>query len=87
MQRIAALAFCWRFFSLIPLMVGSTSATGAPRPLEPRSDEHSNAEQEVQTGSRPAAARLGQDGTWACRNDRDGAAAGGGSGAAGTGSR
>lgn len=67
-------------------MVRSTSATGAPRHLEPHSDDHSNVEQEMQRDTCPAAARVGQDGTWVCRAKRDGAMAGGGSGATGTGS-
>lgn len=67
-------------------MVRSTSATGAPRHLELRSDEHSNVEQEMQMDTCPAAARVGQDETWACRAEWDGATAGGGSGATGTGS-
>lgn len=87
MQRIAALALCWCFLALLPLMVGSTRAMGAARHLEPHSDEHIKVEQEMQADARSAAALVGWDGTWVCRAEQDGAVAGGGSGAPGTGSR
>ena len=60
---------------------------GAPRNLDPHSDEHTNIEQEMQTDAHPAAARVGQDATWACRAEQDGAVAGDGSGAPGMGLR